>query len=174
MIISISLCSMLGLCPSWVGTDSSCRSCHNHCEFKWATVLLSPEDSFLEVTRYLRISYILYVSSFIMVPESREDGCEINATFRGEHSAISFSLNLDELYVFMLTSACCIKKLLWCRMIDALIYEYNNHSLGVCLTACLFSRRFWLISTRDYGVSTHRFLALVMVSDMRFILWGRL
>lgn len=67
-----------------------------------SAIVLQPEDTFFVVTSIAPGSYTLPSFSSVVIPELLERGYRINVTFLVNHSAISSSLHLGQLW-----SMCC-------------------------------------------------------------------
>lgn len=101
-----------------------------------------------------------------MTTDLWEEGCHLDLLFRNENYTISYSLHLDELSPSVLITAYYKKELLRCGLRHALIYWYNNKSLGVYLILCSFSRAVVVGSPqRTYDLSGHRFLYVFQFVD---------
>lgn len=85
--------------------------CCDHCEF-CTTPLRCSEDTIAMQLSMVPGSYILLAPTSAMIPETWEEGCNINAPFRAGHSPVSRSLHLGHLWVSLFTNIYCKQKFL--------------------------------------------------------------
>lgn len=86
-----------------LGLDHVCTSltqaATSDAKFRWATVLLCPENSVFVVTQYLWLLESLYTFS-TEIPGPLQEGCFIDVPCRAGHSEVS---HVDNLWLFVLT-----------------------------------------------------------------------
>lgn len=109
----------------------------------WILVILSQSLKVLKYTCpfvsrkcyfFVVIYHLWLLQSFfscsVKIPQPCMEGQCIDVPFRVENSEVFYSLQVGQLWSFLLTAIYYQKKLLWWELRDALIHEYIHKSFG--------------------------------------------
>lgn len=153
-----------------------CRlhACYHHLyEFIGVTLLLYLEGLVSLVSSITSGSYHLSASFSTEVPELWEEKFYGDTSFREEYSKVSCSLYIVWLWVFVCVSICCRRRLLWWWINKALFDDYSRMLLGVILSLYSLTEELYLVFHLVSGLSSLRFLANQVVSNMGSISWSQ-
>lgn len=143
---------------------------HNLCEFLHTASLLHTENSgFVQVMYYF--DYCSSSAPLQWRPREPWGGrCDTDVLSRAEHSSVSCSLHMGQLWFFVLIGIYC-KKFLWWALRDALIYGKSNVIRSPFITMAISSSLFgpmYSIGTNFWPVNGSRYCRTVET------IWGGL